>query len=849
MVRLVASAVLLIGVAVQAAGPKVDAQGDALPAGAVARYGSVRFRGPFAAGPDDRTLGTLRDNHVCLIDATSGAAVKQLPGPAPEMFEVESFTVSPDYRFAAYFNARGTQLWDLAAGVAVASLTKEPDEQPLMPWVAARWAWAMEGQQRAVFVPHTSLVVFRHADRLVGWDLALGREVWKIDAQQCKPVGVRPDDNSVVAFSGDFRKSVVMLIDAPTGRSNKVELDEQHYYAQVAVSPDGRQLAVVDYQGKIHRYELPGGKKLPAFKMGWSLFGRLNETSYGRNGLAYSADGMRLFVADNGTLQVFNVVKGDRASSVGIVNSPGALGEVHRDLVLSSDGSTVWVRNNDFSPWRKFAGSPPKAVAIAGAGEYGPVKSLTVAGGDPVARAVEQGKLRQWSIDTGRSIGEFTPAGRASSAFTGYAPATTSALSVDGKRLATLEFRGATVWDTAAKKRIASVSVSSFGEVSAVALSSDGKVLAVGPASDWNGLAGQTSPGRAIRLFEADTGKEIRSLGEHHEQTSAMAFSVDRRRLAVLTMTHTWQWRGYLLDAESGRQLRTVEGATAVAFAPFADALALATPGEITLVELCSGDVRWRVKAPATSITKLAISPDGRWLAAAESPGGSRRIHLWDLRTGAALPPFFGHAAAITGLAFAGGGRLVSTSEDATALTWDMGSRPGSPVPPAATADEFAKAFAELAADAATAHRAIERLLAAGPPTATRLRKHLRPATPPDPARVRLLLEALGASSFADRDHATAALEALDFQVRPLVAAFAATAQSPEARVRAARISDRLHRGAISGDRLRELRAVEILSRLATPDAVQLLKELASGDPEARLTIAAKLAVKDESKN
>jgi hypothetical protein len=41
----------------------------------------------------------------------------------------------------------------------------------------------------------------------------------------------------------------------------------------------------------------------------------------------------------------------------------------------------------------------------------------------------------------------------------------------------------------------------------------------------------------------------------------------------------------------------------------------------------------------------------------------------------------------------------------------------------------------------------------------------------------------------------------------------------------------------VSGpDRLRELRALEVLERLATPEAAALLDELARGPPAARLT-------------
>src|SRR4051812_42120351 len=74
--------------------PLLDCHGDRLPAGAIARLGTIRFRGPLARSPDGKALTTLRDNCVVFIDPDSGSELRRLPGPDPRLFETTSFELS-----------------------------------------------------------------------------------------------------------------------------------------------------------------------------------------------------------------------------------------------------------------------------------------------------------------------------------------------------------------------------------------------------------------------------------------------------------------------------------------------------------------------------------------------------------------------------------------------------------------------------------------------------------------------------------------------------------------------------------------------------------------------------------
>src|SRR5262245_50827101 len=100
--------------------PGTDLYGDPLPKGAVARLGTVRFRTApswllrFTNDPD-RLVG-LRDNRVCLLDATTGREVRRLVSPP---FEVHHFTLSPDERRILLIDwdaGNRARLWDLDGG-------------------------------------------------------------------------------------------------------------------------------------------------------------------------------------------------------------------------------------------------------------------------------------------------------------------------------------------------------------------------------------------------------------------------------------------------------------------------------------------------------------------------------------------------------------------------------------------------------------------------------------------------------------------------------------------------------------------------------------------------------------
>jgi WD40 repeat protein len=103
-------------------------------------------------------------------------------------------------------------------------------------------------------------------------------------------------------------------------------------------------------------------------------------------------------------------------------------------------------------------------------------------------------------------------------------------------------------------------------------------------------------------------------------------------------------------------------------------------------------------------------------------------VALWDLGSGKEITRFTGHRGDIASLAFsADGARLVSGSQDTTALVWDLNKLRRS-VPPALAQERLEQLWQELAgSDTAAACRVIGALATAPKQAVPFLANRLRP--------------------------------------------------------------------------------------------------------------------------
>jgi len=244
----------------------------------------------------------------------------------------------------------------------------------------------------------------------------------------------------------------------------------------------------------------------------------------------------------------------------------------------------------------------------------------------------------------------------------------------------------------------------------------------------------------------------------------------------------------------------------------------------------------------------LAFTPDGRRLITA----GPETLQLWDIGSAKVLtqrkaPARFRGSygdSFVSSLALTADGHTVATGlVDSTILLWDL-SAPASNGPAAPMkADQLAAYWSDLAGgNAGRAFATIARLADMPEQVVEFMRDRLHPVSAPSSEELARLIADLDSPQFARRESATKQLSELgelaDAALRK------ALSKTPPLEARR-RIEALLAQPSMARtpEARRNLRAVRVLEGIGTPKAQELLKSLATGAPEARLTQEAKASL------
>jgi hypothetical protein len=247
------------------------------------------------------------------------------------------------------------------------------------------------------------------------------------------------------------------------------------------------------------------------------------------------------------------------------------------------------------------------------------------------------------------------------------------------------------------------------------------------------------------------------------------------------------------------------------------------------------------------------LSPDGKLLA---SGGTAHTVHLWEVATGRERCRLEGHADDAVGFCFAPDGRrLFSGSGDTTALVWGVTGRLQDRFAATQTgalssgrlqaiqlsADNLESLWKEVTGeDALQAHCALWTMICAPEPSVAFLKKQLQPVAAVGPQRIAQLIANLDSDDFVARERAMTELEKVSDLAEAALRRTLEGHRSAEVQQRISRLLDQVQGTAPSRQRLGQIRGLEILGQIGTPEALQVMKSLADGAPEASLTKQAK---------
>jgi RNA polymerase sigma factor (sigma-70 family) len=763
-----------------AAAREVAAIEAPLPAGAVARVGSARFRhgdGVYSVSfsPDgkqivsgssdgsarvwDLATGSLRhriatkanesaraafspdgtkllvcDGQIArILDAKTG---KQLQSHSLNLPQYSSYAVAADARTMAYLKSDASVVvLDVRNGMQLSTISTQNADPATLAFSPGN-KYLATALRAGISVP-CAVSVF---------DLATGKHVIELkeDGRSVHFGAFGPRGETIVTLRDDAQRTgpggpEAVLTEMATGKEIRRigGLDPTAYCA--AISPDGKILAIGSLQRNgVQTFDLATGKAARRLHCWPSVF-------Y----IAFSPDGKTVAAARSSGVMLWDLATGQPHPA-----APDPLGDVYH-LRFTDNDQSLLIASGDLAvrDWRSGRivrryedRRSPNYVAFGEA--ISPDERL-------LAVIDLKEPIRLVDTRTGDDVRRLDGPGFADPAL----------FSPDGQRVFARCFnKSVRVWDTASGKLLHTFQAGENYSGDGLCVSRDGELL---------GAITEENQGTVVRIWNLKNGRKMREfvMSPSGAPGRAGLFTPDGTRLIV-----------------TGPPMEGSPNAN-----------------NVRVLDLATGKER-HFNGDGGPVLAMALSPNGRTLA---TSGNDKSIRLWELASLTERHRFNVSDNVVYRLAFSANGRyLASAGAESPILVWDVLAPEKS--------EKSENSWADLAGEPTVAFRAIRRL-AASPDEALKVfRERLKPIPPPDKKKVEQWLADLDGPRFADREKASAELAKVADQIEERLRQVWSQTDSPEVRRRLERV---LEQPVPPPERLRELRAIEVLERIDTPEA------------------------------
>lgn len=464
-----------------------------------------------------------------------------------------------------------------------------------------------------------------------------------------------------IAFSPDGRLAIsgshdnkAKLWDVATGRLIRTLLGHSRQVVSVVFSPDGR-LALSGSDDKTARlWDVATGQVMHILQGHSAMVKSVAFSPDGRLALTGSWDDT-LKIWEVGTGREIRTFRGHSKSVESVAFSP--------DGRLALSGS----RDKTIKVWDVASGQNIKTLE----GHSDMVISVAFSPDGRLAISGSYDKsVKLWDMNTGQEIRTLRGHSQVLRAVA-FSQNGRLALSGDGDQ-------ALKVWDVNTGRELKTLGGHSKGVI-AVAFSPDGKLaLSSGFVTGQIEYDLSSGLGWATKLWDMDTGQEIRTLRGYTNWVLSVAFSPDGRLALSGSADRTIK----IWDVASGRQIKTLEGHSSwvqsVAFSPDGKlALSGSQDKTVKIWDVDAGQEIRTLREDSYLVRSVAFSPDGRRALSAGTILYSVNplkydyiVKVWDVASGQEIRTLHGHKSSYSeSHAFSPDGRLaLFDSHDKKAL-------------------------------------------------------------------------------------------------------------------------------------------------------------------------------------